>query len=872
MKKLLLPIISFLLFFTAFNLSDSKASHVAAGDIVVRQIDTLDPLTFEVTLRFYRDCDGVPAPGSIPLSIFSPCFGTVNFPAFEPYLEDTINGNGGGIVKGANCILDEDKPCTEEYLYRDTITLPGKCNYWTAYWQVNARPPNNDNIAVNGTFHVETTFNNNNINSWDSTFFENPDSIYWNQSPVFNNDEPVQSFCVGREYEFDLSATDPDGDSLSYKIVPALQDFGQQVNYAPGYTGNDPIPVMNRPATVNPITGVMKFTPAIVFNGTLAYVVEEWKDSLWTETVNNVVKVKSKKVFRGTTMRDLRMTFGEFCNDSIPTFRNWSGYNDTVGINYPGNNPNLIIANCADWYIDIPMDIAITCKSLEPNGTDFRITDSTTNPPTIYAVDSAYATDGCKGLKTQNIRLKLFEPLGLPSNGQIVKLYIKKGDDFNTLKTNCGLSIPEFTVIDIWVKNNLVIDLGPEIEFCNPENPAPLLTAPVPGADKYAWTHRIGNAIDTVGNAYRQIADTSGYWGVYLNYKGCVAYDSVLVTEFQTELVEIPDTVFCGLLGPYPLVDMTSLSSAGALDSTYRWYKLPKGDLVSTKKKLQTFENGTYVFNVSIPPCFIRDTFVVNRIKTYDVELGPDSTIICAGNQYELYAGYDYSLDTNHTVAWYFNDSLVNDSSDRLLITNTGWYKYVTNSVSGCSGVDSIYVDVVGQLPPPVISCGNISSQGKQYFWNSIQNADGYEVSADGINWNDIGDPSISGLITYVEKNLGVQQLYVRAYRNVPAKIEGDCKFGPVGISPICETIIIVPNVISPNGDGMNDVLDLGLIDVFPGNQLTIYNRWGKTVLDVTNYKNDWAAKDEAAGTYFYVLDLNTPSMPVQKGTITVIK
>ncbi len=871
-----------MLFFTAFNVSETKATHVAAGDIVVRQIDTLNPNRIEVTIRFYRDCDGVGAPSgfnSFPndqtkLEFFSPCYGVFNNGFVGPYLGDTLNGNGGGIKKGANCILDEDKPCTEEYLYRDTVDLPGVCDSWSVYWAVSARP-GNDNINGQGTFYVQNTFNNTSINTWDPTFFENPNSVYYNNSPVFNNDEPVNSFCVGREYEFDLSATDPDGDSLAYRVTSALDFNGtvvSQVNYALGYTGNDPIPVLNRPVKINQQTGVMRFTPTLVFKGTFAYEVEEWKDSLWTDTVNGIVKVKSKKVFRGTTMRDLRMAFGEFCNDSIPQFRNWSGYNDTIGINYPGNNPNLIIANCADWYIDIPMDIAITCKSLEPNGSDFRITDSTTNPPTIYAIDSAYATDGCKGLRTQNIRLKLFEPLGLPTNGQIVKLYIKKGDDFNTLKTNCGLSIPEFTVIDIWVKNNLIIDLGPEIEFCNPENPAPLLTAPVPGADNYVWTKLIAGVKDTVGNAYTQIADTSGYWGVFLNYKGCQAYDSVLVTEYQTALVEIPDTAFCGLLGPYPLIDMSALSDSGAVDGTFRWYKLPKGDLVSTKKELQTFENGTYVFNVSIPPCFIRDTFVVNRIKTYDVELGPDSVALCNGNQYELYAGYDYSLDSNHTIAWFFNDSLVNDSTDRLMITSSGWYKYITNSVSGCSGADSIYVNVIGQLPPPIISCGNVSAQGKQYLWNTLAGAEGYEVSSNGIDWTDIGDPSVLGLITYVEKNLGVQQLYVRGYSDVPDKIEGNCKFGPAGISPICETIIIVPNVITPNNDGMNDFLDLGLIDVFPGNQLTIYNRWGKTVLDVTNYKNNWSAKDESAGTYFYVLDLNTPSMPVQKGTITVIK
>lgn len=77
---------------------------------------------------------------------------------------------------------------------------------------------------------------------------------------------------------------------------------------------------------------------------------------------------------------------------------------------------------------------------------------------------------------------------------------------------------------------------------------------------------------------------------------------------------------------------------------------------------------------------------------------------------------------------------------------------------------------------------------------------------------------------------------------------------------------IIVYNGISPNGDGKNDVFVIEGVELFR-NTLKIYNRWGRTVYDVENYKNDWNgitnkkvlvgnSKKLPVGTYFYVLNL----------------
>ncbi len=77
-----------------------------------------------------------------------------------------------------------------------------------------------------------------------------------------------------------------------------------------------------------------------------------------------------------------------------------------------------------------------------------------------------------------------------------------------------------------------------------------------------------------------------------------------------------------------------------------------------------------------------------------------------------------------------------------------------------------------------------------------------------------------------------------------------------------CEGVIIapaelvLPNIFTPNEDGTNDVLTIDFIEQFPGNVLTVYNRWGNVVYETVNYANDWKANDVPDGTYYYIIQV----------------
>lgn len=91
---------------------------------------------------------------------------------------------------------------------------------------------------------------------------------------------------------------------------------------------------------------------------------------------------------------------------------------------------------------------------------------------------------------------------------------------------------------------------------------------------------------------------------------------------------------------------------------------------------------------------------------------------------------------------------------------------------------------------------------------------------------------------------------------------------------------LIVPNVFSPNGDGVNDVWEILGTENYQEVYVVIYDRSGQKVLEAVNYNplRFWngtnRGKDLPASTYFYVitLDRNTSSQKVIKGSVTIIR
>lgn len=81
-------------------------------------------------------------------------------------------------------------------------------------------------------------------------------------------------------------------------------------------------------------------------------------------------------------------------------------------------------------------------------------------------------------------------------------------------------------------------------------------------------------------------------------------------------------------------------------------------------------------------------------------------------------------------------------------------------------------------------------------------------------------------------------------------------------IDSLCTNITVVPaeitniNVITSDGDGINDRLSFEYLSFYPENELFIFNRWGQLLYSAKNYDNSWDGSEYDEGTYFYVLKI----------------
>lgn len=84
-----------------------------------------------------------------------------------------------------------------------------------------------------------------------------------------------------------------------------------------------------------------------------------------------------------------------------------------------------------------------------------------------------------------------------------------------------------------------------------------------------------------------------------------------------------------------------------------------------------------------------------------------------------------------------------------------------------------------------------------------------------------------------------------------------------------------VPNLFTPNGDGINDVFEIRGLDQYQSNDLSIVNRWGNEVYHSTHYQNTWTGDGLNEGTYYYTLKVKrtaTSDVEIYKGYVTLMR
>jgi gliding motility-associated-like protein len=97
-----------------------------------------------------------------------------------------------------------------------------------------------------------------------------------------------------------------------------------------------------------------------------------------------------------------------------------------------------------------------------------------------------------------------------------------------------------------------------------------------------------------------------------------------------------------------------------------------------------------------------------------------------------------------------------------------------------------------------------------------------------------------------------------------------ECKFK---VTVSVEIEFSINQVVTPNGDEVNDYWELKGIENFDNNKVVVVDRWGNVVYKASNYDNDrvaWRGENQQGnavptGTYFYTISVEFHSDRVEK-------
>jgi gliding motility-associated-like protein len=86
---------------------------------------------------------------------------------------------------------------------------------------------------------------------------------------------------------------------------------------------------------------------------------------------------------------------------------------------------------------------------------------------------------------------------------------------------------------------------------------------------------------------------------------------------------------------------------------------------------------------------------------------------------------------------------------------------------------------------------------------------------------------------------------------------------------------IVANNILTPDGDGQNDLWLIENLSSYPVNKLIIFDRIGQVIYTKNNYANEWNGLFNGIslpeGTYYYVLSIKNGSSQ-KSGYITLVK
>ncbi len=633
-----------------------------------------------------------------------------------------------------------------------------------------------------------------------------------NSSPQFAASPPV-IVCLGRPLNVNLKVSDPDNDSLSYELCDIYNQGGYPYNpiaYNPPYNSLSPMPA-SPPFGVNPLTGELTGTPNQIGHYVVGVCVTEWRNGIPLSTV------RLDYQFNVTSCTSIFSDMLTQAEDSTLSCRGFT-------MNFFSQSQNA-----TTFYWDFG------------DTTTLADTSNLMNPTYTYSAPGFYT----------------------------VMLIAEPGD-------TCGDTA--FSVFE--VRQNVTSGFFVDSAYCFPQQPIQLTAGTSnPAAAVFKWdfgpfaTPSTSNLATPPpvrwsqgGNHYVELVITNGKCKAI--YGDTIRLSNELKADFITP--DEDSLMVCNGLGMQFISE-----SVGA--KYLHWdfgNRHTLSDTANTDTAYYTFpKQGYYLVKLIVGDgegCFDTAQYLFEVFPKLDTKISKTGIFCFEGQNvtFEAIGTFPQGTDFTWNLDSLANKPIVkNPSATNIKWSAPGRYVISLTTIKGHCSVtvyDTVDIEawtVYADAGPDTILKPNQllqlnGSVANQYYWSSshavsISNPFGRSTSVDIPTRGD----TISFYYLVTDANGCQGRDTMKVYVGLDSRDGGY-------------------NILTPNGDGRNDFLDLSDYMLGRDCDFTVMNRWGSEVYHAEKYQNDWPGWDNAHrplpdGTYYYILFCDRTV--TVKGPITII-
>ncbi|WP_375558893.1 PKD domain-containing protein [Bernardetia sp. OM2101] len=372
----------------------------------------------------------------------------------------------------------------------------------------------------------------------------------------------------------------------------------------------------------------------------------------------------------------------------------------------------------------------------------------------------------------------------------------------------------------------------------------------------FSWSPTTGLSDPTISNPIASPTETTTYTVSITTQNGCVKEEEVTITvlpelrpDFDVNIIDRCDKI--------PVVEIIN-NTVGA--TSFFWdFGDGRTSTLRNPAPFQYDSEGIYTITLRIENSLCQDSLskdansVIddNNIFLSTIRM-PESPTICRGQSAQLDVVGGDEFEWTPTTG--LSDPTIRNpiaSPDQTTIYNVR----ISNMDGGCFTDSTVTVTVVDKLvldfdvthspecgAPATILFNSKNTGNGDWMWD-LGNGDSINVS----------NPT-----EYTYTQAGTYTIKVKASNGVCDEEQ---------TATVTVDNVLPPNVITPNGDGLNETFVLDKAN--EGWKLKIYNRWGTEVFSADDYNNDWGNKAEPAMYYYY---LTSPDGDTCRGWIHVLQ